>query len=99
MMYHIVYDKQAIKDIKNLKSARLDIKAKRLIEIVRSNPFANSPPYEALIGNLAGLYSRRITIKHRFVYQVFPGKIMVDDNEYDGTVKIIRMWTHYDDIS
>jgi len=87
-MYQIVYEKQAIKDIKNLKAARLDVKAKKLIKIVRNNPFANPPPYEALIGNLAGLYSRRISIKHRFVYQVFSGTITVDNIEYDGTVKI-----------
>ena len=95
-MYNIVYDKQAIKDIKKLKSAQLDVKAKKLIEIVRHNPFANPPPYEALMGNLAGLYSRRINIKHRFVYQVIFEKITVANIEYDGTVKIIRMWTHYE---
>ena len=98
-MYNIVYDKQAIKDIKKLKSAQLDVKAKKLIEIVRHNPFANPPSYEALIGNLAGLYSRRINIKHRFIYQVIFEKITVDNIEYDGTVKIIRMWTHYETLS
>lgn len=97
-MYQIVYDKQALKDIKKLKSAHPDAKTKKLIEIVRNNPFANPPPYEAFVGNLTGLYSRRINIKHRFVYQVFSGTITVDNIEYDGTVKIIRMWTHYDDV-
>ncbi|MGP1438641.1 MAG: Txe/YoeB family addiction module toxin [Treponema sp.] len=97
-MYQIVYDKQAVKDIKNLKSTHLDTKAKELIEVVRKNPFANPPPYEALVGNLAGLYSRRINIKHRFVYQVFIKTIVINNIKYDGTVKIIRMWTHYDNI-
>ena len=78
-MYRIVYDKQAVKDIKNLKSARLDDKAKKLIEVIRETPFQNPPPYEALVGNLQGVYSRRIM-------------------RYDGTVKIIRMWTHYDGV-
>ena len=70
-MYRIVYDKQAVKDIKNLKSARLDDKAKKLIEVIRENPFQNPPPYEALVGNLQGVYSRRINIQHRLVYQVY----------------------------
>jgi toxin YoeB len=60
-MYRIVYDKQAVKDIKNLKSARLDDKAKKLIEVIREKPFQNPPPYEALVGNLQGVYSRRIS--------------------------------------
>ena len=55
-MYRIVYDKQAVKDIKNLKSARLDDKAKKLIEVIRETPFQNPPPYEALVGNLQGVY-------------------------------------------
>ena len=92
-MYRIVYAKQAAKDIKNLKVARLDKKAKELIEIVRVNPFQNPPPYEELVGRLQGFYSRRINIQHRLVYQVCPKTI--DDEEYEGTVKIIRMWTHY----
>ena len=92
-MYLIKYDKQAVKDIKNLKSAHLDGKAKALIEILRNNPL--EPPYEELIGNLAGLYSRRINIQHRLVYEIYDEEITVDDVKYDGTVKIIRMWTHY----
>ena len=92
-MYRIVYEKQAAKDIKNLKAAKLDKKAKELIEIVRRNPFQNPPPYEGLVGSLQGFYSRRINIQHRLVYQVCPETI--DDMEYEGTVKIIRMWTHY----
>ncbi len=69
-MYRIVYEKQAVKDIQNLKSSGLDIKAEKLIEIVRNDPFQKNPPFEALLGNLSGLYSRRINIHHRFVYQV-----------------------------
>ena len=92
-MYRIVYAKQAAKDIKNLKAARLDKKAKELIEIIRRNPFQNPPPYEGLVGSLQGFYSRRINIQHRMVYQVCLE--MIDDMEYEGTVKIVRMWTHY----
>jgi len=77
-MYKIVYEKQAIKDIQNLKSAKLDGKAKELIEIVRKYPFQNPPPYEALVGNLSGLFSRRLNIQHRFVYQVYVEKIVED---------------------
>ena len=86
-MYHIIYTKQAIKDIEKLKSAHLSEKAKQLIDIIKTNPFQNPPPYEALVGNLKGAYSRRINIKHRLVYQVL---------EEENTVKVIRMWTHYE---
>ena len=97
-MYRIVFEKQAVKDIRNLKSAKLDGKAKELIEVVRKDPFQNPPPYEALIGNLSGAYSRRLNIQHRFVYQVYPEKIVEENIEYDGTVKIIRMWSYYDNV-
>lgn len=95
-MYRIVYEKQAVKDIKNLKSVGLDKKTKELIEIIRVNPFQTPPIYEALVGNLKGYYSRRINIQHRLVYQVYAEAININQIEYDGTVKIIRMWTHYD---
>lgn len=95
-MYRIVYEKQAIKDIQNLKSARLDKKAKALIEILRYNPYQKPPAYEGLVGNLQGFYLRRINIQHRLVYQVYQEPIQVGDVEYEGTVKIICMWTHYD---
>lgn len=95
-MFRIVYEKQSVKDIKNLKSAGLDKKAKELIEIIRSNPFQAPPLYEALVGNLQGYYSRRINIQHRIVYQVYAEPLIVDGVEYQGTIKIIRMWTHYD---
>ena len=94
-MYRIVYDKQAVKDIKNLKAAGLDKKAKELIEVVRNDPFQRSPSYEGLVGNLHGFYSRRINIQHRLVYQVYGDPVTVDGIAYEGTVKIIRMWSHY----
>ncbi len=95
-MYLIVYTKQAAKDIKNLKTAGLSIKAKELIEIIRNDPFKNPHPYEGLVGNLDGFYSRRINIKHRLVYQVYSDKLESGDAEFEGTIKIVRMWTHYE---
>ena len=97
-MYRIVYEKQAVKDIKNLKGVRLEGKAKTLIELIKENPFQNPPPYEALVGNLQGVYSRRINIQHRLVYQVYDDPVELDGVTYEGTVKIIRMWTHYDGV-
>ncbi|MDX9744840.1 MAG: Txe/YoeB family addiction module toxin [Arcobacteraceae bacterium] len=84
--YKILYSKLALKDAKKLSSAHLDIKAKELIEIIKKNPFENPPPYEKLVGNLNGAYSRRINIKHRIVYDV---------REVDRIVRIHRMWSHY----
>jgi Txe/YoeB family toxin of toxin-antitoxin system len=86
--YTILYGKFALKDAKKLSVANLDQKAKELIEIIRKNPFQNPPPYEKLVGNLQGLYSRRINIQHRIVYEV---------REYDKTIRIHRMWSHYGD--
>lgn len=86
-MYKIVYAKSALKNIDKLKSAKLDVKAKNLIEIIRINPFQNPPPYEKLVGNMANLYSRRINIQHRLVYEVF---------ENEKTIKIVSLWSHYD---
>lgn len=97
-MHQIVYTKQAAKDIKNIKAAGLEKKVKGLINIVREDPFQNPPPYECLVGNLQGFLSRRINIQHRFVYQVIAEKINIEGKEYDGTVKIIRMWTHYEGV-
>lgn len=97
-MYRIVYEKQAVKDIKNLKSVRLDVKAKKLVELLKENPFQNPPPYEALVGNLQGVYSRRINIQHRLVYQVYNESMELNGIRYEGTVKIIRMWTHYEGV-
>lgn len=94
-MYRSVYERQAVKDIEKLKAARLDKKVKELIEIIKINSFQNPPSYEGLVGNLQGFYSRRINIQYRLVYQVYQEPIMVGGTEYEGTVKIIRMWTHY----
>lgn len=97
-MYRIVYEKQAVKDIKNLKSAGLDKKTKELIEIIKQDPFQIPSAYEGLLGNLSGYFSRRINIQHRLVYQVYTEPIKINEIEYEGTVKIIRMWTHYNKI-
>ena len=78
-MYRIVYTKQAVKDIKNLKSVHLDEKAKKLIEVIKENPFQNPPAYEELLGNLQGVYSRRINIQHRLVYQVYNEPIIAGE--------------------
>lgn len=87
--YKIIYTKDAQKDIHKLKSSHPDNKAKALIEVIREHPFKTPPPYEKLLGNLDGLYSRRINIQHRLVYEVF---------ENIKTVKIISMWSHYETI-
>ena len=86
-MYRIVFTRAAAEDIPKLKAAHLDTKAKRLIDVLRQNPFQTPPPYEKLRGNLEGAYSRRLNIKHRLVYQVL---------REQETVKIISMWTHYE---
>ena len=86
-MYSIVFTKTAANDIPKLKAAKLDGKAKALIDLIREKPFQNPPPYEKLIGDLSGAYSRRINIKHRLVYEV------IEDAK---TVKIISLWTHYE---
>ena len=85
-MYKIRFTKLAISDIDKLKSVKLDSKAKNLIEIIKCNPYETYPPYEKLVGDLLGLYSRRINIHHRLVYSV---------NEQEKTITIIRMWNHY----
>ncbi len=87
MTWNLYYTKQAQKDAKKLKHSGLQRKAKELLEIVSSYPYQNPPPYEKLVGDLAGAYSRRINIQHRIVYQVI---------EKEKSVKIIRMWTHYE---
>lgn len=97
-MYIIRFSKQADKDKKLLKGAGLVSKAKKLLDIIAENPFRNPPPYEGLVGNLSGYYSRRINIQHRLVYQIYNDPVIIDGVEYQGTIKIIRMWTHYDKI-
>jgi toxin YoeB len=85
--WELAFTKQAQKDAKKLSSAGLRPKAEVLLEILRKNPFQNPPPYEKLIGDLDGAYSRRINIQHRLVYQVLSSI---------KTVKVIRLWTHYE---
>jgi len=97
-MFYVVFERQVAKDVQNLKAAGLDKKAKFLIEIIRQDPFQNPPSYEKLVGNLKNYYSRRINIQHRIVYQVFQEAVTIDSVVYNGTVKIIRMWTHYDSL-
>ena len=98
-MYSISYTKRAAADIPNLKSAKLDKKARALIDLIRETPFKNPPPYEKLVGDLQNAYSRRINIKHRLVYEVLPNKENLKDEDetpYEGIVKIISLWTHYE---
>lgn len=97
-MYKIVFTKQASKDVQNLKKAGISAKAKALVDIIRNNPYQNPPNYEKLVGNLDGIISRRINIQHRLVYKVYEEKFTENDTEYDGTVKIIRAWTHYEGV-
>ena len=87
MSWSVVYTKQAAKDAKKIASANLKPQAERLLAILKENPFQNPPPYEKLVGDLAGAYSRRINIQHRLVYQVYSARRIV---------KVIRMWTHYE---
>ncbi len=86
-MWDLVFTKQAQKDARNLAAAGLRAKAEALLEILRDNPFQNPPPYEKLMGDLAGSYSRRINIQPRLVYQI---------HEDEQIVKVIRMWSHYE---
>ncbi len=85
--WRIVYTRQAQKDAKKIAAAGLRQKAEKLLEILSENPFQIPPPFEKLIGDLSGAYSRRITIQHRLVYQVL---------QEMRIVKVIRMWTHYE---
>lgn len=85
--WEIVYAKQAIKDAKKLAASGLKLKAQELLEVLSIDPFQNPPPFEKLVGDLAGAYSRRINIQHRIVYEVFAK---------EKTVRVLRMWTHYE---
>ena len=87
MTWSVVYAKQALKDAKKVKASGLKEKAQALLEVLASDPFQNPPPFEKLVGDLSGAYSRRINIQHRLVYEVFPEQ---------RTVRVLRMWTHYD---
>lgn len=87
MSWSLVYTKQAQKDARKIASSNLQAQAERLLDLLAEEPFRNPPPYERLIGDLAGSYSRRINIQHRLVYQVY---------DAEHTIKVIRMWTHYE---
>jgi Txe/YoeB family toxin of toxin-antitoxin system len=82
-----VYTKRALKDVEKLRRSPLRDRARELVEVLRADPFAHPPPFEALVGDLAGAYSRRINVQHRLVYQVLPEL---------RTVKILSMWTYYE---
>lgn len=86
-MYEIFYTKAASKDIPKLKSAHLEKTARNLIDVIRENPYQNPPPYEKLVGNLNGLYSRRLNRQHRLVYRVM---------EEEKKIIIVSMWSHYE---
>ena len=85
--WKVLYTKQAQKDAKKASAAGLRIKIQNLIELIEKNPFINPPPYEKVLGDMVGAYSRRINIQHRLVYQVL---------EKEKIIKILRMWTHYE---
>ena len=87
MSWEIVYAKQAMKDAKKLAASGLKTKAQELLAVLASDPFRNPPPFEKLVGDLAGAHSRRINIQHRMVYEVF---------SKERTVRVLRMWTHYE---
>ena len=87
MSYELVYTRQASKDAKKLKGTPHAKKAKELLEIIQNDPFADPAPFEVLVGDLKGAYSRRINIQHRLVYEVFGD---------EGLVKVLRLWTHYE---
>ena len=87
MSWQLIYAKDAQKDAQKLSSAGLKAKAELLLAILQENPFQNPPPYEKLVGDLSGAYSRRINIQHRLIYEVL---------EQQQVVKILRMWSHYE---
>ena len=87
MSWTVLFTRQAQKDAKKIASSNLKSQAQRLLDLIAENPFQNLPPYEMLVGDLAGAYSRRINIQHRLVYQVY---------DAEHAVKILRMWTHYE---
>ncbi len=87
MTWRVVFTKQAQKDAKKLATSNLRDKVEGLLAILRENPYQTPPPFEKLVGDLRGAYSRRINVQHRLIYQV------LDDEK---VVKVIRMWTHYE---
>lgn len=87
MSWQVVFARHAQKDARKLAAAGLKPKAQELLAILAVDPFQNPPPYEKLVGDLSGAYSRRINIQHRLVYEVFPD---------ERVVRVLRMWTHYE---
>ena len=87
MKWRVVFTKQAQKDAKKLTAAGLRSRAESLLDILRENPYQTPPPFEKLVGDIAGAYSRRINIQHRLVYEIL---------NKEKVVKVIRMWTHYE---
>ena len=87
VIWNLVYSKYALKDAKKIAAAGLKEKTQSLLNILAKDPLQNPPPYEKLVGDLKGVYSRRISIQHRLVYEIF---------KKEKTVRIIRMWTHYE---
>ncbi len=87
MTWRLVYTKQAQKDAKKLAASGLKSKAQELLSLLEQDPFAKPPPFEKLVGDLSGAYSRRINIQHRLVYQVL---------ESEKVVKVLRLWSHYE---
>lgn len=87
MTWRVVFTRHARKDAKKLTAAGLRPKAELLLELLSDNPYQTPPPYEKLVGDLAGAYSRRINVQHRLVYQVL---------EEERIVRVLRMWTHYE---
>lgn len=87
MTWDLVYSNYAIKDAKKLSAAGLRDKAQALLDILETDPLQNPPPFEKIVGDLKGTYSRRINIQHRLVYEIF---------RKEKTIRILRMWTHYE---
>lgn len=87
MSWRVVFSRHALKDAKKLAAAGLKPKAQELLAVIAADPFRNPPPYEKLVGDLAGAYSRRINIQHRLVYEVFAK---------ERVVRVLRMWSHYE---
>lgn len=87
VVWNLVYSKFALKDAKKIAAAGLKDKTQVLLDVLRVDPLQNPPPYEKLVGDLKGVYSRRINIQHRLIYEVF---------RKERTVRILRMWTHYE---
>ncbi len=88
-MYKIEYHKKALKDISKIKQSKLENKVKQLIELLKDNPYQNPPPYEKLIGDLKNLYSRRINLQHRLIYDILEDKKII---------RILSLWSHYENI-